>query len=172
LIREGKPDAPIDRGNRLLISEQAGPLAVMEAEVSAAYGQPITHLSRLWMMAGSNIIFVVDRGGATGHDAYRVEPNQRGEGKPGSGLAYRFSEKTAQRSRTAIHALALDDSVLLHSWKLKSDGNNRTLSNGKYSWTLALLNEKANQLLMESGHGRRWYVTLTNDRNLLHAVNS
>ncbi len=225
LIQGKEISPPIDRGNRLLIAAQDGPIAVMGAEVSAVYGQPITHFSRLWLMAGSNIVFVVDRieaaqpvttlwnwlvnnrdgrtevqvennsllvrrnraglrlfhvgEGTLGHpvygymhDAYHVEPNQRGEGKPGSGLVYRYTEKEARRNRTVVHALALDDSAFLSSWSLKSEGHRHTLSNGRHTWTLALPEGETSTMSMESGHGRRWDVTLTNDRYSLHAVNS
>ncbi len=211
LITNAGISAPIDRGNRRLIAERDDCISVIGSEASAAYGNPISHFSRLWLMAGSHIVFVVDhieaarpvttvwnwlvnnRDGTTEvvsqgssllirrnragmrlfhtgeatlahpvygyvHDAYHVEPNQRGEGKPGSGLVYRFTEKESKSSRTVVHALALDDSAFLQYWELLIDGTRYTLTNGQRIWTLKLHDEKANRLSMESGHGRRWDV--------------
>ncbi|GAB3180614.1 heparinase II/III domain-containing protein [Telluribacter humicola] len=212
LIRESGISAPINRGNHRLIAERDDCISVVGAEVSAVYGAPLTEFTRLWIMAGSHIVFVVDsissqtpvttvwnwlvnnRDGKTNveskdrsltikrneaglrlfhlgkgtlshpvygyvHDAYHVEPNQRGEGKPGSGLVYRFTEKVSQTHRTVVHALALDDSALIGGWNLHSEGNSHTLTNGKHTWTLHLQDGKAETLSMISGHGRRWDIT-------------
>lgn len=92
------------------------------------------------------------------HDAYHIEPNQYGEGKPGSGLLYRWTESTPVASRTVVHAIALDEAISLDRWKLAVDGNAFTLSNGHKKWTLIVQDEAANQLSLVSGHGRRWDV--------------
>ncbi|HEV7350888.1 heparinase II/III domain-containing protein [Telluribacter sp.] len=211
LIRESGISAPINRGNHRLIARRDDCISVVGAEVSAVYGAPLTEFTRIWIMAGSHIVFVVDsirsqkpvttvwnwlvnnRDGNTRveskdnsltikrnraglrlfhlgtstlshpvygyvHDAYHVEPNQRGEGKPGSGLVYRFTEKESHTHRTVVHALALDDSATIGGWKLESAGNSHTLTNGKHTWTLHLQDGMANNMLMVSGHGRRWDV--------------
>jgi len=92
------------------------------------------------------------------HDAYHVEPNQYGEGKPGSGLLYRWTETAAATARTVVHAIALDDAITLERWALTGEGNAFTLSNGQKKWTLIVQDDEAQQLSLVSGHGRRWDV--------------
>lgn len=106
------------------------------------------------------------------HDVYHVEPNQLGEGKPRSGVVYRFTEKESKSSRTVVHAIALDDSAFLNSWQLKSNGNRRTLTNDLHSWTLTLHDGKADRLSMESGHRRRWNIAKEKDSYSLHRMPS
>lgn len=90
------------------------------------------------------------------HDAYHVEPNQLGEGKPGSGLLYRFTEKQALSERMIIHAIAMDEPAFLQPWNLITEENHYTLTNGKRKWTLQMVNK--NHFSMISGHGRRWDI--------------
>jgi hypothetical protein len=52
------------------------------------------------------------------HDAYHPRPNQLGEGKPGSGVLMRWTEKTAATARTIVHAIALDDPGTTARWQL------------------------------------------------------
>ena len=92
------------------------------------------------------------------HDAYHVEPNQYGEGKPGSGLLYRWTETGPVTSRTVVHAIALDEATAVHRWQLNVVDNSFSLSNGEKKWTLLVKDEAANQLSIVSGHGRRWDV--------------
>lgn len=186
-------------------------VSVVGSEVGTAYGAPIQYFSRFWLMAGSNVLFVVDhieatqpvttvwnwlvnnRDGQTQvdsvgpcltvrcneagmklfhtgngrighpvygyvHDAYHVEPNQYGEGKPGSGLLYRWTETAPAITRTVVHAIALDEAILLDRWQLRQEENAFTLANGQKQWTLVLQDETASHLSLISGHGRRWDV--------------
>lgn len=94
------------------------------------------------------------------HDAYHVEPNARGEGKPGSGLLYRWTETAPATTRTVVHAIALDDAIGLDRWGLQTEGNSFTLSNGQKKWTL----EISDELRLISGHGRGWTVDIENDQ--------
>jgi len=216
LLVNGVPGPAVDRKNHRLIAQRDDVVSVVGAEVSTAYGAPITQFTRIWLMAGSNVVFVIDRieasqpvttmwnwlvnnrdgqaqvdtqsdcltirrneagmklfhrnvgplgSGRIGHpvygyvhDAYHVEPAQRGEGKPGSGLLYRFTETTPATARTVVHAIALDEAISLHRWELDAVGNSFTLSNGQKKWTLIVQDEAANQLSLVSGHGRRWDV--------------
>ena len=211
LLVNGAPGEPVNRGNRRLLVERDEVVSVIGAEVSAAYGTPIQQFTRLWLLAGSHVLFVVDQieatqpvttiwnwlvnnrdgqaqvdskpacltvrrneagmklfhtgGGVIGHpvygyvhDAYHVEPDGRGEGRPGSGLLYRWTEKEPAQSRTVIHAIALDDAILLDRWQLQADTDSFTLSNGQKQWTLAIQDEVASQFSLISGHGRRWDV--------------
>jgi len=61
VIRSGVPGSPVDRGNRLLTPQKAGSVSIIGAEVSQAYGPPIRRFRRLWILAGSHALFVVDR---------------------------------------------------------------------------------------------------------------
>jgi len=53
------------------------------------------------------------------HDAYHPLPNQLSEGKPGSGMLMRWSERNAQTSRTVVHAIAVDDYGSVAGWHLR-----------------------------------------------------
>lgn len=221
LLVNGVPGEPINRGNRRLLVERDDVVSVVGSEIGKAYNTPIEQFTRLWLLAGSHVLFVVDRieatqpvttiwnwlvnnrdgraniessptcltvrrneagmklfhrsvGGAasrpTGgstlghpvygyvHDAYHVEPNAPGEGRPGSGLLYRWTEKEPAQRRTVVHAIALDDAIALDHWQLQTDNNSFTLSNGQKQWTLTIQDEAAHQLSLTSGHGRRWDV--------------
>ena len=211
------PGEPIDRGNRRLIAERDEPVSVIGAEVGAAYSAPIQQFTRIWLLAGSHVLFVVDRieatqpvttiwnwlvnnrdgqaqvdsqadcltvrrnesgmklfhptsGGTVAHpvygyvhDAYHVEPNQLGEGRPGSGLLYRWTEAAPSTTRTVVHAIALDDAIALDRWQLQADDNAFTLANGQKKWTLKVQDEAARHLSLISGHGRRWDVVRQQD---------
>ena len=211
LIGDGKPGPPVDRDNRRLICERDDVVSVVGVEFGKAYGEPIRHFSRIWLLAGSHVLFVVDTieasqpvttvwnwlvnnrdgqteaesrngvltvrrhgaglklwagGAVTGgfpvygyvHDAYHVEPAQRGEGRPGSGLVFRFTEKTALQTRTVVHALALDTAEALDAWSMETSTGPFTLTNGQRKWTLALPDAEADSLTLTSGHGRRWAI--------------
>ena len=106
------------------------------------------------------------------HDAYHVEPNQCGEGQPGSGLLYRFTEKQSTLRRTVVHAIALDEAAYVGTWALHSDENSHTLTNGQRCWTLTLHEGRAEHLSLVSGHGRRWDVIKENDTYTLQRIAS
>ena len=216
LLFNGVPGPPVDRGNRRLLVERDDAVSVVGSEVGTAYGAPIQSGStgrflRFWLMAGSHLVFVVDRIEASQpvttvwnwlvnnrdgqaqvdsqprcitvrrheagmklfhlgsgqlshpvygyvHDAYHVEPNQYGEGKPGSGLLYRWTESAPATTRTVVHAIALDETIVLDKWQLQQETNAFTLSNGQKQWTLIVQNEATCHLSLISGHGRRWDV--------------
>ncbi len=103
------------------------------------------------------------------HDAYHVEPNALGEGKPGSGLVYRWTETAPALSRTVVHAIALDDAYRLDAWQLLSVENSHTLTDGDKQWTLDMGDELQRPAFrLVSGHGRVWTVTNQNDQWKLH----
>ena len=229
LLTNGKPGVdgpgpPVDRGNRLLLVERNDVVSVVGAEVSAAYGGPIQQFTRLWLLAGSHVLFVVDQidatrpvttiwnwlvnnrdgranvvsestcltvrrneagmklfhrsagdaafrptGGGTlshpvygyVHDAYHVEPAQVGEGRPGSGLVYRWTEAAPAKSRTIVHAIALDDAHRLDTWQLIQEKNQYTLTDGTKQW---MLDAAGDGFRLVSGHGRVWTVDNQNDQ--------
>ncbi|MEZ0607736.1 heparinase II/III family protein [Fibrella sp. WM1] len=227
LLVNGIPGPAVDRGNRRLLVERDDVVSVVGSEIGGACGAPIQRFSRFWLLAGSHVLFVVDRieasqpvttvwnwlinnrdgqatvdtqptcltvrrneagmklfhrsAGPTGqgtighpvygyvHDAYHVEPNQYGEGKPGTGLLYRWTETTSATARTVVHAIALDDAITLERWALTVAENAFTLSNGQKKWTLIVQDEVGDHLSMVSGHGRRWDVV--RQENELYTLN-
>ena len=200
LLVNGMPGPAVDRGNRRLLAEHDDVRVGRWCRSGALYLDPIQRFTRFWLLAGSNVLFVVDRIEATQpvttvwnwlinnrdgqtkvttqpqcltvrrheagmklfhqpiepgvagqighpvygyvHDAYHVEPNQYGEGKPGSGLLYRWTEAAPVATRTMVHAIALDDAVRLDAWQLTTEENAFTLSNGQKQWTLIVQTRK------------------------------
>lgn len=61
LIIDGKSGEKIDRGDKLLICEKDEVISVIGSEVSKAYGNPINYFSRFWILAGSNVLFIIDQ---------------------------------------------------------------------------------------------------------------
>ncbi|KAA0988780.1 heparinase II/III domain-containing protein [Dyadobacter aurulentus] len=188
-IRNGKVGEPVDRGNRKLICERSGIVSVIGCEAAKVYDDPITTFSRFWILAGSQVVFVVDkitankpvttmwnwlvnnrdgkttfekddhalavRRGGSGmrlfqsaqstlgfpvyayvHDAYHVEPNQLGEGKPGSGLLFRHTENESTLDRIMVTAIALDQSENIALWNYEAQGNTHILRKGNDTWEL------------------------------------
>jgi hypothetical protein len=61
LIVNRKGGEKIDRGDNLLICAKDDVISVIGSEVGRAYGQPIQAFSRCWILAGSNVLFIVDK---------------------------------------------------------------------------------------------------------------
>ncbi len=188
-ILPGGPGDPIDRQNTRLLLYRDDEVAVVGAEAGKAYGEPVELFERFWLLAGSNVLFIIDTiqasspvctiwnwvvnnrdnrtktrienndllvlrnqaglklfhagSGTIGHpvygymhDAYHVKPAQTGEGRPGSGLIYRFSETESALRRTVVHAIALDTPDQLPHWRLTRNSGGLTLSNPLQTWTL------------------------------------
>jgi hypothetical protein len=56
------------------------------------------------------------------HDAYHPLPGRHGEGRPGSGLLFRWQEKKAMEGqRTVIHAGAMDEYGPIADWHLRKE---------------------------------------------------
>ena len=51
----------ISRGDKRLICIKDDVVSVVGAEVGKAYGQPIQEFSRFWVLAGSHVLFIIDR---------------------------------------------------------------------------------------------------------------
>jgi len=92
------------------------------------------------------------------HDAYHVEPDQPGEGRPGSGLLYRWTEPKPLESRTMVHAIALDAAEGIGAWTMTTQPGSCTLTNGQKKWTLEWQEGGEEPLRLVSGHGRSWHV--------------
>jgi Heparinase II/III-like protein len=60
IIVDGKGGEKIDRGDKLLICAKDDVISVIGSEVGKAYGNPIQNFSRFWILAGSNVLFIID----------------------------------------------------------------------------------------------------------------
>ncbi|HUT89364.1 MAG TPA: heparinase II/III family protein [Thermoguttaceae bacterium] len=89
------------------------------------------------------------------HDAYHPEPNQLGEGRPGSGMLYRWIEPTALDSRLVVHAFAVDDCGLVGDWRLETVGDTYALGKGDAGWSLEVAASEPLRLVLESAPDRR-----------------
>jgi hypothetical protein len=91
------------------------------------------------------------------HDAYHPEPNQLGEGRPGSGMLYRWIEPAGRTFRLAVHALAVDDCGQLDAWRVESTGDAVALRKGHVCWTLAVASPSPLELILTlEPDGGRW----------------
>jgi len=91
------------------------------------------------------------------HDAYHPEPNQLGEGRPGSGMLYRWIEPTALESRLVVHAFAVDDCGLVGDWRLQADSRKYALRKGDISWSVEVASSSPLRMILEcAADGRSW----------------
>ena len=61
IIVNGKGGEKIDRGDKLLICAKDDGISIIGSEVGRAYGKPIQAFSRFWILAGSNVLFIIDQ---------------------------------------------------------------------------------------------------------------
>lgn len=92
------------------------------------------------------------------HDAYHPEPNQVGEGKPGSGLLYRFTEKQPNTSRIVVHAFAFDVYGAINKWEFTGHTTTYQLSNGNETWQIEISNGSALQVEITDKHHKKWQL--------------
>ena len=93
------------------------------------------------------------------HHAYHPMPNQIGEGKPGSGMLYRWVEQEPRTTRLAVHALAVDDYGLIDHWATDTDGDACTISRGDLGWKLTSSRETSMDLLLCNIYSKRsWRI--------------
>jgi hypothetical protein len=50
----------VDRGGKFLLAAESGPVKVVGSEAAGLYGEPLTSFQRFWLLAGANVLFVVD----------------------------------------------------------------------------------------------------------------
>jgi hypothetical protein len=214
LIKEDLISDPIDRKNKQLIISRDKDISIIGSEAAGVYGDPVENFSRFWILAGSHVLFVIDRikttrevkvvwnwlvnnrdsktlfeskdscltikRGKAGmklfqagentlsfpvysyvHDAYHVEPNQLGEGKPGSGLLFRHTEKEKKLYRTVVHCIALDEPAFIDSWDMITEGNKHILTNGSMKWTITVQDNNIEFLTITSGKNASWIIVET-----------
>ncbi|NQT13157.1 MAG: heparinase II/III family protein, partial [Planctomycetes bacterium] len=210
-ISDGQVSEPVAPRGRLLLLERIGEVTALASEAASLYQAPIEEFTRVWLQAGSHVLFVVDRiratqpvrtvwnwllnnrdgasefevdGGRTltlrrglagltithasdgrlsgpvyaaMHDAYHPEPGRRGEGHSGSAMLYRWIEPQARKTRTAVHALAVDDYGLIDHWTAEHTGATYRLACGNQSWILTVHNEEPLEVTLHGEHaGLSW----------------
>ncbi len=92
------------------------------------------------------------------HDAYHPEPNQAGEGKPGSGLLYRFTEKAPATSRIAVHAFAFDSYGFIQRWAFSHNNDTYQLTNGNESWQIEIATGDSLQVVIRNNQHKQWQL--------------
>jgi Heparinase II/III-like protein len=60
-IKNGVAGDKILRGDKRLICEKNDVVSVIGSEVAQVYGQPLEEFSRFWVLAGSHVLFIVDK---------------------------------------------------------------------------------------------------------------
>ncbi len=87
------------------------------------------------------------------HDAYHPLPNQRGEGKPGSGLRMQWREREAQTHCVTAHAIALDSYSAVAGWHIGRDGNRMAVIGPEEDqrWELAIVADPLSFVIHRDG---------------------
>jgi hypothetical protein len=84
------------------------------------------------------------------HDAYHPEPDRPGEGRPGSGMLYRWIEPQPRATRLVVHAIALDDYGRIDRWQVDGGPGCWTLANGECGFSLETASEQPLRLILRS----------------------
>lgn len=61
LIVNGDGGEKVERGDKRLICSKEDVISVIGSEVSKVYGEPLGNFSRFWILAGSHVVFIVDK---------------------------------------------------------------------------------------------------------------
>jgi hypothetical protein len=56
----GQPQPAAPRATRQLLAARFGAVSVIASDAAAAYGRGVREFTRVWLLAGSNVLFVVD----------------------------------------------------------------------------------------------------------------
>ena len=96
------------------------------------------------------------------HDAYHPLPGQKGEGAPGSGLQFRWQERSDRTSRRVVHAIALDDYGPVTQWHLQT-GAAIVLKGRAEEWALAF-GDSGEMLVSEKNSGESVRVVETAEK--------
>jgi hypothetical protein len=94
------------------------------------------------------------------HDAYHPLPGQPSEGKPGSGLLFRWTERAPQTVRTVIHAIPVDHYGAIGYWHLRTFDDGRVgleAPDGADLWTVALSGDPFDAITV-TGAGRQYRI--------------
>jgi hypothetical protein len=91
------------------------------------------------------------------HDAYHPEPAQPGEGRPGTGLLFRFTDAAPVKATHRLHVIVADEATELPGWTLTSGLSSWTVRNATQAFTLSLSNSKTLQLHLQTPEGH-WLI--------------
>lgn len=94
------------------------------------------------------------------HDCYDPLPNQRGEGKPGSGLIFRWREREARLTRTVAHVIAMDNYGAIAGWNVDQDDEQIQCRGcgGNPDWNFRLQEEPLVFHVIEATNGEAFRV--------------
>ena len=98
------------------------------------------------------------------HDAYHPEPNRPGEGKPGSGLLYRWTEKQAQKSRCTVHAFVFDQTEQMDQWEFEKIDTSYILRKKNEYCCLRIEDEKNLSIHLETQENFQWKLQEKNQQ--------
>lgn len=102
------------------------------------------------------------------HDAYHPLPDQPNEGRPGSGMLFRWQERTPQRSRIAIHAIPIDHYGAIAGWHLREFEDGRVgleAPDGAALWTVQVEGENMQSIsIRDVNRNANYRVTQTNSQ--------
>ncbi len=99
------------------------------------------------------------------HDAYHPEPSQLGEGKPGSGLLYRWTETQARAYRLVVHAFAMDAAHRVGTWQFSAGTDGYRVKGLHGEWQVQVLGQTPLQLSIHSPAGEKsWQVREEKDQ--------
>jgi len=97
------------------------------------------------------------------HDAYHPEPDQLGEGRPGSGLIFRAIEPKEQTERLAVHVLIMDELGRLEDWSLSATGGRHEVIGHDEYWSLIVDQNDGNVFsLTAKKENRHWQLEAAN----------
>ncbi|WP_210515989.1 hypothetical protein [Hymenobacter terricola] len=101
------------------------------------------------------------------HDAYHPEPAQLGEGRPGSGLLFRFADAVPAQLVHRLHVIVADEASPLATWQLDRGPDGWTIRNAQEAFTLSLRQLSPLRLDLHTASGH-WLVeeTAENDYRL------
>ncbi len=103
------------------------------------------------------------------HDAYHPLPQQPGEGAPGSGMLFNWTEKTPAKTRCAIYAIVVDEYGIVTGWHMQQKDENTCSLEGPASccrWTLSVADNL--MTIEEEISERKYSITINNGTWSLH----
>lgn len=88
------------------------------------------------------------------HDAYHIRPGQMGEGRSGSALVYRYTDKDSALNARALHVFLMDHPDRLDTWRISESEEYISIDGKDVSWSFHL----TERLTLRSGSGRSWEI--------------
>lgn len=89
------------------------------------------------------------------HDAYHPEPAQLGEGLPGSGLLFRYTDDQTATTVSRLHVLVADEAAFLNEWQMQETDQQILLT--KAGITITLGGDYRDKLAIDLGYNDEQY---------------